>query len=869
MMLGTSPSVSVGIPVRAASPATTNATASSASASPATRVSPLHHALSSSPSGDGAALNTQLNGSLSGSGPRKSFSSLSNSGGSSLRRSSVERGRAVFVKPVAPAAGGTVTGFHLEPSSRTGTNNAGFRDRGSDATTPGASVVDAGGLSAGLSALQIELEDARSSIVSPTKTKPPLPTSARRSLDASGSPTKSSRVGSGLLTGTPPLEALNDVEAAILRDAQARHAAFGLPGVVSAFRVAARAHRGDVDDVDGSEAPFLKRCVECASIIAHLGMDSSAVAAALLCNVLDRTPVIAEELAVALTGRPAVIDMVKGASRLALVSRMRRASARELDAEERMQLRAMLIAATDARVVIVKLADRLATLTSLTAAADGGGVDALGDERDRATRLADETLDVFVPLASRLGIWTLKARLEDACFALLHPAEHAALSLELRDGEQREAITRAVGDVSAALRAAGVDDASDVCGRPKSLYSAFRKMRAKGLGSIHDVHDVRALRIIIDGGEASCYAALAAVHAREGWTAVEGKTKDYVASPKKNGYRSLHTVVRDASGRAFEIQIRTREMHDAAEYGLAAHWRYKEPEHAAGGLEDGTRLNAGGGGASSTLRAVDEQIAWARFMLSWQGQLADDKCRVDSHSPSSGGGDSHSGIPAMVPSACPCAFPAHASTCENDEGVVAFGSSRGRGGALVSADSALCGSCDDSHSHSSPADRSHSSRADREYESSGVDAEPATPAPIFVVAVVDGAMRVLEVPRGAALSDAVLALGVDDGRLSEFQTVSSVSVNRETVPRGAEPAIELHMGDLLEISHDAIAGGESPEGSPGTSAGSVLAIEAQRRRLMSAVGESIDVVAPPGLGHGVVPVSSGVKRAPVKTSAAN
>ena len=612
--------------------------------------------------------------------------------------------------------------------------------------------------------------------------------------------------GSGLLSGK--LEALTADEEATLLAAQARHGAFSSPAVVSAFRVTAAAHRGQLRKSGDS---VLSAQVGVALICADLGVDSEVVAAALLHDVLDDTPVTERELRN--TTPDSIVTMVTGVSKLSLVSQLQRSSGRSLAREERLKLRAMLVAMTDARVVIVKLADRLQCLET---------IHALG--KDTATRIAQETLSIYVPLASRLGIWSLKTRLEDACFAYLHPEPFNALSAELARDEQKAAVQRAVEDITSTLVApsAGISDLHDIYGRAKSLFSVHRKMLRKGV-ALGDVHDLRAVRVIVDSEE-DCYAALDAIH-RE-FAPVPGKTKDYVRNAKMNGYQSLHTVVFTSDGAPVEVQIRTEQMHRDAESGMAAHWRYKE-----------SVLNHG---------AIDEQVAWARFMLSWQGQLVDDKCRaagvrIATAMRAGGGSVELEAIQPCVP--CECPFPAHCVDCPNHEDAILFGA---------------CGACAGESSVSSLVSADSASMSGRRSRFPDAASSPfEVSAPIFVVVVVDGEMAVVELPKGSRLSDVDFASVCGDepgaARTAEFTAVEAVAVNRETVPPGAEPAVTLRMGDLVEVRRRQLGG--SPEGSPSTgsklSHAAQAAVEEQRRRLSSAL--KMDVSSLDGGVGNVVP----------------
>jgi len=212
--------------------------------------------------------------------------------------------------------------------------------------------------------------------------------------------------------------------------------------------------------------------------------------------------------------------------------------------------------------------------------------------------IARETLDLYAPLANRLGVWQLKWALEDLAFRLLEPDTYKQLArlLDEKRVERERFIADAVAQLRQRLAAAGID--AEVSGRPKHIVSIHNKMRSKRL-AFDEIYDVRALRVIV-GEVAQCYQVLSLVH--EIWSPVEGEYDDYIARPKANGYQSLHTVMRDAAGRTLEIQIRTREMHEFAELGVAAHWRYKE----------GGRRVAG---------ADEQRVAWLRQLLAWRAEV--------------------------------------------------------------------------------------------------------------------------------------------------------------------------------------------------------------------------------------------------------
>jgi GTP pyrophosphokinase len=254
-------------------------------------------------------------------------------------------------------------------------------------------------------------------------------------------------------------------------------------------------------------------------------------------------------------------------------------------------LRKMLLAmCNDLRVVLLRLASRLQTLRWYA-----------GQKQTGIESFARETLALYAPLANRLGIWQLKWELEDLAFRFLEPETYKRVAhwLEEKRAERQSFITQAQGELYALLTQAGI--AAQISGRPKHIYSIWAKMQTKQL-AFDELYDVRALRVIVDT-VAQCYQTLALVHER--WRPLADEYDDYIARSKPNGYQSLHTVVADGSGRPLEIQIRTRQMHDFAELGVAAHWRYKE----------------GARGSDKGARAEEERIAWLRQLLAWKQEV--------------------------------------------------------------------------------------------------------------------------------------------------------------------------------------------------------------------------------------------------------
>lgn len=257
-------------------------------------------------------------------------------------------------------------------------------------------------------------------------------------------------------------------------------------------------------------------------------------------------------------------------------------------------LRKMLLAmASDMRVVLVRLASRVTTLRYF---ADRK----LQNERTR--RYAQGTFDLYAPLANRLGIWQLKWELEDLSFRFIEPEAYKRIAgmLEEKRMEREGFVSSAIGRLRSELESAGID--AEVSGRPKHIYSIWNKMRGKSI-DFSELYDVRAFRVIVDDVKI-CYAVLGIVH--NIWTPIPEEFDDYISRPKQNGYQSLHTVVIAEDRRALEVQIRTRDMHHFAEYGVAAHWRYKES-----------------GGSRSAGQKYDEKIAWLRQLLAWKSEVVD------------------------------------------------------------------------------------------------------------------------------------------------------------------------------------------------------------------------------------------------------
>jgi GTP pyrophosphokinase len=356
------------------------------------------------------------------------------------------------------------------------------------------------------------------------------------------------------------------------------------------------------DKALGTGEPVLEHALGVVSSLAALRLDVETRIAGLLFAVPQYLADSQDALASAFG--PVVAGLVAGIAKLNRLRMVTRALAgQETGAARTSQaevLRKMLLAMVeDIRVVLVRLASRTQTLRFLARAPDA-----------LRQPYAQETLDIFAPLANRLGIWQLKWELEDYAFRYLEPALYKKIAsmLDEKRDEREKFIANAVAALDAELRMAGVR--AEVQGRPKHIYSIYNKMRGKSL-DFSELYDVRALRVLVDSVK-DCYTALGVVHNL--WTPIPKEFDDYISRPKGNDYRSLHTAVIAPDGRALEVQIRTHDMHRHAELGVAAHWRYKE---------------AGAGRAAARADPFDEKIAWLRQVLAWRDDVVDSADWVD------------------------------------------------------------------------------------------------------------------------------------------------------------------------------------------------------------------------------------------------
>lgn len=355
--------------------------------------------------------------------------------------------------------------------------------------------------------------------------------------------------------------------------------------IVRAYEFASRAHEGQFR---ASGEPYIIHPTCVAHILVDLDMDAPTVVASLLHDTVEDTP--CEKCDIEKYFGKEIAELVDGVTKL---SRINFSTKEEQQAES---LRKMFIAtAKDVRVMLLKLADRLhnmRTLSSLSA--------------DKQIYIANETLSIYAPLANRLGIYQIKWELEDASLRYLDPDAYSSIQESINQKRtEREAYIKTVIDtVKPKLEDAGIS--SYIYGRPKHFYSIYKKMKSHNIG-INQIYDLTALRVIVDTVK-DCYGVLGIVHTI--FMPMPGRFKDYIAMPKVNMYQSLHTTVIGPNGTPFEIQIRTKEMHETAEYGIAAHWKYKE--------------------GITAKSDTDDKLSWLRKMLEYDNESSDSRDFIDS-----------------------------------------------------------------------------------------------------------------------------------------------------------------------------------------------------------------------------------------------
>ena len=362
---------------------------------------------------------------------------------------------------------------------------------------------------------------------------------------------------------TPRIYAWDDLAAALADN----YSPIAVRQIEAAWRYAEAAHQGQFR-LTGE--PYISHPLAIAVEVAKLKLDRASVIAALLHDVVEDTPISLNEIKRRFGGKVAeLIDGLTKLNRLPSRGGLFVQGERRLDRYERqMETYRKLFLATskDLRVIILKLLDRLHNMRTLSA---------LPPEKQQIT--ASETMAIFAPIAYRLGIGSIKGELEDLSFSYLEPQAYAEIkSLLKREGPTRtKIIDRCTKVLARELKEAGIE--AQISGRAKHYYSLFRKL-PRYQHDISQIYDLVACRVVVKDIE-SCYRVLGTIHQR--WQPIAGRVKDYIAQPKPNGYRSLHTTVKATDNRAIEIQIRTERMHQEAEYGVAAHWFYHEQKGAA------------------------------------------------------------------------------------------------------------------------------------------------------------------------------------------------------------------------------------------------------------------------------------------------
>nr|WP_239317200.1 bifunctional (p)ppGpp synthetase/guanosine-3',5'-bis(diphosphate) 3'-pyrophosphohydrolase [Planobispora longispora] len=376
--------------------------------------------------------------------------------------------------------------------------------------------------------------------------------------------------------------AMNPVLEPLFRTVRATHPKADLRLIERAYEVAAYHHR---DQKRKSGDPYITHPLAVATILAELGTDDETLCAALLHDTVEDTAYGLDELRTDFGD--SIAQLVDGVTKLDKV--------KFGDAAQAETVRKMVVAMSrDIRVLVIKLADRLHNMRTMRYLPE--------HKRQQKSR---ETLEIFAPLAHRLGMNTIKWELEDLAFAMLYPKRYDEIARMVSKRAPRRDLflQEVIETVSADLREAKIR--AEVKGRPKHYYSVYQKMIARDV-AFDDIYDLVGIRVLVDTVR-DCYAALGTIHAR--WKPVAGRFKDYIAMPKFNMYQSLHTTVIGPEGKPVELQIRTHSMHRRAEYGVAAHWKYKEDMTTSG--PGGTKLKPA------------SDMAWLRQLLDWQKETAD------------------------------------------------------------------------------------------------------------------------------------------------------------------------------------------------------------------------------------------------------
>jgi len=373
------------------------------------------------------------------------------------------------------------------------------------------------------------------------------------------------------------------------------YSAIDIDQIKKAYQFAEKAHKGQTLP---SGQPYITHCVAVASILAELTVPPDLIITALLHDVVEDTDIALGEIRKEFNSE--IASLVDGVTKLTHLPNLLRgdhhgdAHVRQPEQPHRRKIReediaealrkTFLAMSDDIRVVLVKLADRLHNMRTLSYSTE-----------EMQKRIAQESLDIFAPLANRLGIWQIKWELEDLAFRYVAPKDYKDIAEKLanRRADREQQIQEIITRLKQELEAEGVT--ARMSGRPKHIYSIYRKMSRKEM-PFEMLMDLRGVRLIVDD-VASCYKALGVVHMK--WRPIPGEFDDYIAARKDNDYQSLHTAVVFDDGKLLEVQIRTQQMHDRAEYGIAAHWRYKEDQ-------------------AHLKESYEQKISWMRSLFSWQ-----------------------------------------------------------------------------------------------------------------------------------------------------------------------------------------------------------------------------------------------------------
>jgi GTP pyrophosphokinase len=595
----------------------------------------------------------------------------------------------------------------------------------------------------------------------------------------------------------------------LLKQLQGQFAVFREPLVMHAFSISRAAHQLHADNPRG-EAAFA-RCAGAAVILAELGADEVAVAGALLHDALDRTMFSEPQLRDMLRNDEA-FELVQRVSHMGYICQKYRgasnSTALKNAAKDPSQVGAaepgvashlvgMLVAHGPPRALLVRLAVALQEARAVDTASSAAiprpswGSHAVANERAaRRQRIAAEGLEVWAPLANRLGVWSLKAELEDRAFRTLRPAEYAELRDRLEAVQEPTKLVALVDALRSQLQEVGVEYL-DLSGRPKHLWGVFKKMETKGY-SAERVRDVRGLRVIVKTRE-DCYLALRAVE--KAWEMV-GESKNYIKAPKANGYQSLHAVADPGDGHLVEIQIRTDKMHYLAEYGAeAAHWKYKERAVASSSSSAPSTGSGGGNGAA-------REANWAKFMTS-QHVLLDKKCR---------------------PSGSPNGDQSLASILASMEGVIGGSSPEDETPTVTATATATAPG-------TSPG--SSKGRTFQEYiAASGQRPTPPEEQRSLVAVVAGTAFSVAELPVGTTVGQLLKYCGADFASSRSLHVV----VNRHVE---TEYSTVLQPGDVVELYADNTATvvtstSAAPSSSTSTASGNVMAVGSLSKKLRNA-----------------------------------